>query len=115
MQLYHAEIKMPDGFVQPRTTVKVNYGPHARRESFLDRYGVMRLPDTINLGCMRVIEVGMVNGRIAKILFRGSYDREKDMCIVLVPNGNKPWFAKTVWFNMKNDLHKTLDRSKYIH
>ena len=112
MDLYHSEIGLPSNFVAPRQTVRVTYSGHALRAASDDRYGTMELPEFLPLASGKVIEVGMENGRVAKILFRFTYDDTLDMCIVLIPG---KWFAKTVWYNESNDLHTTLDRSKYVH
>lgn len=111
MDLYHTDIRLPANFVAPAQTVTVDYSDHARKAAHNDRYGFMDLPYTLPLRSGKVIEVGMENGRVAKILFRFQYDNDLDMCIVLIPGR---WFAKTVWFNERTDSHKTLDRSKYV-
>lgn len=111
MDLYHTEIRLPANFFPPQQTVRVTYSGHALKAATNDRYGQMELPEFLPLKSGKVIEVGMENGRVAKILFRFDYDESLDMCIVLVPG---QWFAKTVWYNEKNDKHTTLDRSKYV-
>jgi hypothetical protein len=111
MDLYHFEIGLPAGFIPPSQTVRVSYSRHAAKAATNDRYGQMDLPDLLPLSQGKVIEVGMENGKVAKILFRFTYDDTLDMCIVLIPG---QWFAKTVWFNERTDLHRTLDRSKYV-
>lgn len=115
--IYHADLGLPKGFVPPTERIEINYGlhpdSHARAEAKADRYGEIRLPKTLSLHRMKVIEVGMVDGKISKILFRGRLDDRRDLCIVLIPNGNRPWRCKTVWVNTKWDKHKTLDRSRY--
>jgi hypothetical protein len=111
--LYHSDIFLPDWFTAPTQRVKVDYGHHAKREALIDRYGEIALPAFVNLKRFRVIEVGVINGRVSKILFRGKLDNERDLCIVLIPSGDKPWKAKTVWINLVTDKHRTLDRSRY--
>jgi hypothetical protein len=111
--LYHSDIFLPGWFTAPTQRVKVDYGHHAKREALVDRYGEIALPAFVNLKRFRVIEVGVINGRVSKILFRGKLDNERDLCIVLIPNDNRPWRCKTVWVNLNTDKHKTLDRSRY--
>lgn len=113
MDLYHKDIRLPDNFRAPTHSVNINYSHHARKAANNDRYGVMTLPPRLALSHLEVIEVGMENGRVAKILFRTEYDHRLDMCIVLVP-GKDAWFCKTVWYNERTDKHKSLDRSKYV-
>lgn len=113
-KLYHSEIGLPEGFEKPMERIVINYGTHARKEAFQDRYGRVRLPKTLRLARMRVIEVGMIDGRVSKILFRGRLDDHRDLCIVLIPGiDNWPWFCKTVWINLSNDNHRTLDTTRY--
>lgn len=113
-KLYHTEIGLPEGFQKPVGRVRVSYGKHARKEAFQDRYGVIKLPSFINLRRFRVIEVGMTEGKVSKILFRGTLDETRDLCIVLMPTSMEGvWFAKTCWTNITSDSHRTLDTSRY--
>ncbi|QOI67595.1 hypothetical protein SEA_BEUFFERT_227 [Streptomyces phage Beuffert] len=113
--LYHFEIGLPEDFQKPEQRVRINYGRHARKEAFQDRYGRIQLPNFITLANFQVIEVGMVNGQVSKILFRGKLDDMRDLCIVLIPRvDNQPWFCKTVWVNKNDDKHKTLNRDRYV-
>lgn len=113
-KLYHTEIGFPAGFKAPQQRIRISYGSHARMESLRDRYGLIRLPNTLRLHRMRVIEVGMVDGKVSKILFRGRLDDKRDLCIVLIPGvDNNPWKCKTVWVNLNSDKHRTLDTSRY--
>lgn len=107
--LFHTEIGLPKWFKAPTGTVTPRYGDHSRFEAQTDRYGKIALPKTIDLAKFKVIEVGTEGQRITKILFRGTLDATRDICIVLTPD----CFVKTVWVNLKTDLHRTLDRSKY--
>ncbi len=109
MDLYHFEIGFPRGFKAPQNTMKPKYGNHARWEAQCDRYGHIELPETLDLSKMKVIEIGVEHGRVAKILFRGSLDATRDLCIVVQSNG----IVRTVWVNLKTDKHSTLDRTKY--
>lgn len=113
-KLYHTDIVLPEGFKAPQQRVSISYGSHARREALADRYGLIRLPSTLRLHRMRVIEVGMVGDKVSKILFRGRLDDTRDLCIVLIPGvDNQPWKCKTVWVNLNNDQHRTLDTTRY--
>lgn len=108
--LYHRDVFVPDWLIASTETVEVNYGAHARKEAFQDRYGVIELPAKIDLSTFEAIEFGVIDGVISKILYRGILDEYRDLCIVLIPGR---WFAKTVWVNWWNDTHRTLDASKY--
>lgn len=112
--LYHSEIALPAGFTAPTHRVEIDYGSHAKQEAMQDRYGSIRLPKSLTLSRMKVIEVGLDHDAkaVTKILFRGDLDETRDLCIVLIPRPGK-WKCKTVWVNLKSDQHKTLDRSRY--
>lgn len=112
MDLYHVEIGLPRGFVKPSGRVPLRWTAHADHARTSDRYGEIRKFQTATLDRLRVIEVGMENGNVAKILFRGRYDDNRDVCMVLIPG--RVWTVKTVWINERNDIHKTLDRTKYV-
>jgi len=113
-KLYHSDIVLPAGFKAPQQRISISYGSHARKEALQDRYGSIRLPNTLRLHRMRVIEVGMVGDKVSKILFRGRLDDRRDLCIVLIPGVDKqPWRCKTVWVNLNSDKHKTLNHSRY--
>lgn len=112
MDLYHAEIGLPRGFVKPSGRVPLRWTRHADESRRNDRYGDIKRFETATLDRLSVIEVGMESGNVAKILFRGRYTDNLDVCMVLIPG--RVWTVKTVWINERNDLHKTLNRSKYI-
>lgn len=120
-KLFHTEIGFPRNFTPPQGLRKLEYGSHAKREAKNDRYGTIQLPATLNLDEYKLIEIGVTtqNGRnkVEKMLYRGKLDSERDLCIVVIPSGNKhePWFVKTVWVNETSDLHRTLNPKKYIN
>ena len=109
MALYHTQIGFPAWYKAPTFVVEPKYGNHARFEAQVDRYGKINLPKTLNLANFKPIEIEVINGLITKTLFRGTLDATRDLCIVLDRTG----FVKTCWVNLKTDLHRTLDRTKY--
>lgn len=112
MDLYHAEIGLPEGFVKPTGRVMLKWTRHADEARSNDRYGEIRRFKSATLDRLEVIEVGVTDGQVSKILFRGRYTDELDVCMVLVPG--REWRVKTVWVNVRDDLHRTLDRSRYV-
>ncbi len=112
-KLYHKEIGFPAGFRAPRDLVMVSYSNHALSAAKDDRYGDIHLPPRIRLSDFEIIEIGVIGKRVSKILFRGELDDDRDLCIVLIPNGRGPWTCKTVWINVRTDAHNTLDVAKY--
>lgn len=115
VKLWHSSIRLPDGFVAPTERVMLKWSQHADSERTADRFGDIPQLKSLTLKRFSVIEVGTVGGRVFKILFRGTLSDGKDLCIVLVPNGTRPWQVKTAWINKTTDTHKTLDHSKYMH
>lgn len=114
MELYHSEIRLPDGFVAPTHRVALRWTRHADQARMTDRYGEIRRFKSATLGRLSVVEVEVREGRISKILFRGRYNPDFDVCMALIPNGDQPWTVKTVWLNARTDSHTTLDRSRYV-
>lgn len=113
--LYHSDIRLPDWFVKPTQRVTLSWSRHALRAASDDRYGVIPVQDMMTLEWYDVIEVGVVDEKVSKIVFRGGLDRYRDIVIVLSPMGGNVWKVRTCWVNLKTDAHKTLDKSKYIN
>lgn len=113
MDLYHADIRLPDGFVAPTARVRLRWTRHADVARSNDRYGEIPRFQTATLGRLKVIEVGVENNKVVKILFRGRLDDTRDVCMVLMPVRDF-WLVKTVWCNVSDDGHQTLDTSRYV-
>lgn len=114
MELYHSDIRLPARFSLPNRAVALVWTNHAKRARLTDRYGVIEQFSILNLGLCQTIEVGMEAGRVRKVVVRTKYDDINDIVVVLIPGPSK-WTVKTVWLNRSNDLHKTLDHSRYVH
>lgn len=99
---------MPQGF---SPMVRLRYGTHARQEAFADRYGILDLPETIDIRKADIVEIGVTGNTVTKIVARIPHDEKKDIVIVFLPADG---FVKTVWANEKNDNHKSLNKSKYV-
>jgi len=112
MDLYHADIRLPEGFVSPTARVRLRWTEHANRARRDDRYGEIPSFTSLPLANFKVIEIGVENRRVVKMLVRGHYTKNLDICFVLIPGA--VWTVKTVWMNERNDTHRTLDRSKYM-
>lgn len=111
--LYHKEIGFPEDINMPpgfSPVVDLKYGSHAREEAMADKYGQMKLPHRVDVRKGEIFEVGVVNNTVTKLVARFSYDQTRDIIIVI---STRDGFVRTVWFNLKSDQHKTLDRSKY--
>ena len=114
--LYHKSVGYPPDLEFPRkfnpTSVELDYGDHAKRASYEDKYGKLTLPQRIDLRRVEIVEVSAIGNTITKVVARTGYGQRKGIILVLVitiPDG----FVKTVWANEANDRHKSLDRSRY--
>jgi hypothetical protein len=115
-RLFHAQKWLPPetdkyyGKVYP-----LRYSQHAMQAAKNDRYGeidLMKIPRSVKIERGQVIEVETddLTGQIRKFVVRRPYDEKRDIIIVfLVPDGT----VKTVWFNLKSDTHRTLNRGRY--
>ena len=53
-------------------------------------------------------------GVVTKILVRGPFDNEHDVCYALVPRAGMPWVIKTTWLNHLSDTHRLVkSRDRY--
>lgn len=107
-RLYHRDIGFPSQVAIPAGTMRVAYTKHAINAAQNDRYGAAQLPATIHYDVAQVFEVEISGNTCTKICVRLPYDDKRDLCVVL--RGN---LVVTVWFNRRNDSHKTLDASRY--
>lgn len=127
--LYHEEIGFPKNFRPPTGKYPLTYSRHAHEACLDDRYGHIPKLKGIDTDRMKLIEIGVKDGKVSKLLYRGTLactechannvsqsackHPRRDMCIVVIPKAREPWFVKTVWINLQSDKHRTLDASKY--
>lgn len=57
-----------------------------------------------------LIELEVIGGIPVKIVARQAFDDVNDLVIVIL---RKEKLVKTCWFNKRDDLHSTLDKSPY--
>lgn len=113
--LYHSQVYIPKELeiklnYMNNMIIDLTYSRHAILAANSDKYGQMNLRSQIRFNASKVIEVETDNnGHMIKLVLRVSYDETRDAVFVLMQGG----FVKTVWFNLKSDLHRTLDTSKY--
>lgn len=113
MDLYHADIRLPDGFRLPDQRVTLEWSRHAEQARTNDRYGIIPRFESIPLSRFSVVEVGVEGRKVEKVVVRGHWTETLDVVFVLIPTA-RDWFVKTVWVNERNDTHGTLDRSRYV-
>lgn len=113
MALYHKDVFLPKrvrGLV-PDGIKELVYSRHAMNEAKGDRFGEITLPKTLKLKECELIEVDTIE---RKFVLRKSLDNGRDLVIVVIPSANsKVWGVKTVWINLADDVHKTLDKRRY--
>lgn len=108
--LYHYSIGFPD-VERFSGIMKLEYSYHALNASNDDKYGMITLPNILDLldTSTRLIEMEVTNGIMSKGVYRVKYDKTYDLVLVVLRNGR----VKTLWLNSVSDKHVTLDRSKY--
>ena len=109
MPLFHKDIGFPPNFRAPDQRIDLTYTRHAREQCATRGIRELRC---ITLARFSVIEIEVSGNRMVKMVVRGRYDETNDICLVL-RRVNNSWIVPTVWLNKSDDLHKTLDRTKY--
>lgn len=115
-KLYHRDIGIPEHLLTPlHRKVRLEYSRHAMREAANDKFGIIqRLPLEFNLRPEFVVEVeSFGNVAVTKAVVRVPYEPNRDLILVIIPNGNDTWFVKTLWTNSCTDNHKTLNKQNY--
>lgn len=110
-KLYHKDVGFPDWFQKPEGNVRLKHTRHSIEQCFIDRTGSIKPFNTLNLRHCTVIEIETDQQFIVKYVLRMELDDERDVIYTVIP-GNF-WIVKTVWANMKDDLHSTLNRDRY--
>ena len=113
--LFHYQLGFPKDAKLRFGTLNLSWTKHALSECSADRYGIINPPQTLDTNTAQVIEAEITrkpNGSLytEKVVYRLPYTEKKDMVIVVIPSSGR---VKTVWINVRNDTHKTLDESKY--
>lgn len=109
------EIGFPEGVSIPTGFGALRWSRHALLARNNDRNGHILAPTSIDFGKCVLIEVDIEDNEVVKYLVRTSqpFDRVNDVIFALRPLGDSVFLVKTVWLNQKNDLHRTLDKSRY--
>ena len=97
-------------------TVRVEWTKHAERAAVTDRYGIVPIVKFIDLTRFHTVEVEKdERGVVTKILVRGPFDNEHDVCYALVPRAGMAWVVKTTWKNALTDTHSLKNsRHRYV-
>lgn len=113
--LFHYQLGFPKAARLRFGTLTLFWTKHALSECSADRYGIINPPQTLDTDTAQIIEAEITrkpNGKLftEKVVYRIPYTDVKDMVLVVMPNTGR---VKTVWINVRDDTHKTLDESKY--
>lgn len=119
-KLYHKNVFLPPN-VKDYTGIiyRLLWTPHAKRAAETDRYGkidITKLERMLKVDLKDVIEVEKddITSQIIKMVIRKPYDKERDVVIAFIPDVvNHEAVVKTVWSNLKSDIHKTLRKDLY--
>ena len=115
-RLYHKDIGLPALVVdqiRAMGDLHLSYSTHAMQACLNDRYGVIsRPPMIVNPHALGAVEVEVRDGIVVKVVVRLSYDDIFDLVMAIAVDQGRA-VVKTVWLNHRNDLHRTLDHSKY--
>ncbi len=106
--LYHKEIGFPK-----ELTVSPVFGLTASVHALnrAQELNVPTVPKNFLPRNAEVIEIEVSEGKAKKILARESLDKFRDLCYVFLTDTK---LIKTVWINMVDDKHATLDRSRFV-
>lgn len=116
--LYHKDVYIPTHvkvILSKKWEIQLEYSQHSLNAAKSDRFGDITLPPKICSGDGELIELeaeGLdhrLPKNLIKLVYRLSLDDKRDLVIVFLVTGK----VKTVWINMKDDEHKTLDKTKY--
>lgn len=113
--LFHKEVWIPDELAKPCYVGPLRYARHAQEAADNEGYGRIPLPRSISPSDATLIEVGFnprveANGGVTKQVWRKHLDSDRDLVIVITPEG----FVKTVWVNLTTDKHSTLNKARYV-
>lgn len=112
-KLFHRDVFMPIELAQKVCChFKMQFSRHAKDACLNDRYGIIIPPTSISPKLEEIIEIEAINDNVIKAVIRIKYDVTRDLLIAFIPEENVA-LVKTLWFNLKSDSHKTLDKTKY--
>ena len=129
--LYHIEVYMPNNLIEQVNHLKdsiedYRFSYHLRTQmedekdkkhyikderEFLDALNRMEDKQYLPFEVETFENGGTV--LVTKFVVRVPYDEKRDITFVIAPKGEDIAVIKTAWLNYKNDLHFTLDESRY--
>jgi len=117
--VYHRETGLPALPPEWRHgEYRLIYSHHAKlafvQNRFFDR--TLRPPQSLRLRPENVVEAEVSAGRVSKIVARVPFSDRYDLVLALInpETGSQTVMVKTVWLNDVLDIHKTLNKNRYI-
>lgn len=111
--LYHKDVFLPSSVrALPARAYSPSITRHATEAALSDRYGKITIPASLTFSGREVVECEICEGSVRKLVVRLPYDGARDAVYVIGFDSGK-CFLKSVWLNLSNDCHCTLDRSRY--
>lgn len=111
--LFHKDVFAPAQLFKAPGPLHLHYTRHALEAAHDDRYGDLSrfLSERLLVAHGEVIEVECaMTGRILKRVIRHQVTDKLDLVWVVMHDG----LVKTVWGNLHDDHHRTLNRGKYV-
>lgn len=119
-RLFHKDKYIPPEAIRSVVgrTFSLRYTAHAQQAAQTDKYGkieLSKIPSAVRVEQKDIIELETddATGRVVKIVLRRPYDTTRDVAIVFIPTPEGQGVVKTIWFNMKSDVHRTLKFQRY--
>ena len=108
--LYHRDVGIPANLARPVAGLTLSYTGHALAAAAQDGLPRGYLPATLP-SVFDTIELEALGGQAVKWVVRFPLEDFSGWDIVLAVRFDG--VVRTVWFNRSDDLHATLDRSRY--
>ncbi|KVP17248.1 hypothetical protein [Burkholderia ubonensis] len=111
--LFHKDVYAPVQLFQSPGALSLHYTRHALAAAHEDRYGDLtnHLIPKLFVASGEIVEVECaMTGRILKRVIRHQVTEHLDLVWVVMVDG----VVKTVWGNLHDDHHKTLNRGRYV-
>lgn len=126
--LYHIEVYMPQEYIDSslssqRALGTYRFSYHLKKRLFGDRDYKHALNNKVLVQCINSLrlspivpfEIEVDDGEVVKLVVRVPYTEENDVSIAIQLNSSNGCpLIKTAWLNDKNDVHTTLDTTKYV-
>lgn len=111
---YHYTLGFPKGLKMTFGIMMLNYSQHAlnraREDSYNGGLGEIVPPTVLDTNKARVLEVGVKDGKVDKVLYRIPYQDGFDLILAVAPIKR---LVKTMWINKEGDEHNNLNYDKY--